>query len=826
MKMNRMVTAFLLMTFYPMSFYAQKGDALHTEKSGQLYSRCFSVMAFNNTYYQGRRGAVELVIHGDRVASNGDIRLEPIPIPDDWNIPMPKFVGSETDSVNNAIHIRMAYPALGFTYHIDLKGEGENLRIRVNTEGEIADSLIGKLAFMMEFFPGTYKGKAWFMDGEEGIFPHQFNGQRDFRNHRLETLPMASGRKLSLAPDDSLHHLTIEAVEGHLDLLDGRGSTNHKWFIVRSLLPGDHHGNAIEWVIRPEIHPTWKSEPVVGVSQIGYESMQPKVSVIGMDNTDVPDSMFLYRVGFNGRDECVKAGIPVVWGPYYRKTYARFDFSDVTAEGMYFLSYRGKRTESFMISPGLYEREFWRPTLETFIPVQMCHVSVWDRMRMWHGACHLDDALQAPPGMPHFDNYQMDDETHTPFKAYEHIPDYNTGGWHDAGDNDIESPSNTSTVYTLSLAWEEFHRNSDQTYISEPQRSVRLHEPDGQPDLLQQIEHGVDYILACYRNFGHYTRGVICPGFEQYLQMGDAASQTDGKVYDPSLAPDQVAGDRSGKRDDRLAFTNYRLSYEFEAASALAAASRALKEYKPALSEACLDTALTIWRSVANATEDGTSPRYARYQEARKRMLAVELYLCTGDREFRDLLLQPFEMSGRFGSYSLWSFSRVVDKLGNREFKNRFDQAVKDYEKGFEQELSQSPYHVLPIHSMFGTGFNYMGVAQSQYYLHKYAPDVVGTGFIYDVISYMHGNHPVSNHSLVNGVGAKSITSAYGANRADHSYIPGGICAGPLLINPDLLEFRVDDPFFWVQKEYTIASGAAYVFMMMAAEQMETGAKR
>ena len=69
-----------------------------------------------------------------------------------------------------------------------------------------------------------------------------------------------------------------------------------------------------------------------------------------------------------------------------------------------------------------------------------------------------------------------------------------------------------------------------------------------QADLIQQIEHGVDYVLACYRNFGHYTRGVICPDFEQYLQMGDAASQTDGLVYDPSLAQDEVRMDVRGKK--------------------------------------------------------------------------------------------------------------------------------------------------------------------------------------------------------------------------------------------------------------------------------------
>ncbi len=276
MKMNRIVTALMLLISLPVTSYGQQKEVLHIDSYGRLYSRCFSVMAFHNKYYQGRRGAIELVIHGDRVASNGDIRLEPIPIPDASDIPMPEFVSSHSDSLRNEIYVDMDYPGLGFGYTIVLKGEGENLRIRIRTEGEIADSLIGRLAFMMEFFPGTYKGKSYFMDGKSGIFPNQFNGMREFGKHGLETVPMAGGKILSMAPGDSLHHLAIEAVKGSLDLLDGRGSTNHKWFIVRSLLPGDREGNVIEWLIKPGIHDEWKSKPVVGISQIGYLSSQKR----------------------------------------------------------------------------------------------------------------------------------------------------------------------------------------------------------------------------------------------------------------------------------------------------------------------------------------------------------------------------------------------------------------------------------------------------------------------------------------------------------------------------------------------------------------------
>src|SRR5258708_30633198 len=38
----------------------------------------------------------------------------------------------------------------------------------------------------------------------------------------------------------------------------------------------------------------------------------------------------------------------------------------------------------------------WRPTLDTYLAEQMDHVKVREAYRIWHGASHLDDALQAP----------------------------------------------------------------------------------------------------------------------------------------------------------------------------------------------------------------------------------------------------------------------------------------------------------------------------------------------------------------------------------------------------------------------------------------------
>lgn len=821
-----MLLAIALLTAIPEKNFAQP---LQIDSLEQFVSRCFSVMACHNEYYQGRRGAVELVMHGDRVASNGDIRLSPIPIPDAHTVLMPEFVKRTVDRSRNEITILMTYPALHFDYSVRLRAEGQNLRIVAEIQQDIPDSLFGKLAFMMEFFPGIYKGKSYLMDDQHGIFPYQFNGLRNLDARRtLYALPLASGKTLSLAPDDPHHNLCIQAVDGTLDLLDGRASTNHKWFIVRTLIPASKR---VEWLIKPTTDPKWKDEPNVGFSQIGYAQNQRKTAVIESDAMSKPSTVMLYRLAADGSRRLVKKEKPVDWGQYYRKKYYHFDFSEVTTEGIYQIEYEGKINEPFAISKTLFSADFWRPTLETFIPVQMCHVAVWDRMRLWHGYCHSDDARQAPPGLVHFDHYEQDSVTYTRYAPLEHIPGMNVGGWHDAGDNDLESPSNSSAVYNLSLAYETFGLNSDQTEVNYTKNLVRLHTPDGHPDLLQQIEHGVRYILANYSALGHYSRGVICPEFQQYLQMGDAASQNDGLIFDPQLAENEKTATHSGKNDDRMVFTNKNPRYEFDALNALAIASRALRGYDDSLANECLTTALRIWNNEKETPIrlDNPNPYINMYMSWTKRLSAIELYLCTGSEEFKQVILtsldplspQSSRRRNRGASPDLlWSLSRVVPELNDTAFDRKYREALANYKTAIDAQLAESPYRAPELHTLFGTGFRFMDMAVMHYFLHKAHPEVFSADFVFDIVAYMHGNHPVCNHSLANGIGSKSITSAYGANRADFSYIPGGICAGPLRIEPDFIEFQVEDPFFWVQKEYTIASGTLYVLMMLAAEDL------
>jgi endoglucanase len=105
--------------------------------------------------------------------------------------------------------------------------------------------------------------------------------------------------------------------------------------------------------------------------------------------------------------------------------------------------------------------------------------------------------------------------------------------------------------------------------------------------------------------------------------------------------------------------------------------------------------------------------------------------------------------------------------------------------------------------------------------LHRAFPDSVSTEYMLNALNFMLGVHPGENTaSFASGVGANSATVAYGFNRADWTYIPGGVVSGTALIRPDFPELKVF-PYLWQQTEYVLGGGSSnYMFLVLAADQV------
>jgi len=802
---------------------AAQTDSFHLTEDGYLERGGVNVMAFEDHYPQGHQSAVEIVQHGIRTATNGDLRLNPTP--GQWD-PVPtlddRSINREEETITGTLSYPdpnknrtgfnpIPYPNLTFSYDVRVEPAGEAVRIIVDLNEPLPEQWIGRVGFNLALYPGALFGKSWSLGNETGLFPRQPMGPvSENANGETRATPLATGRTLTVAPEAPKQRLTIESKTGDLNLLDARVKHNKGWFIVRSLVPAGATDGAIEWILRPHVVPDWTREPALQVSNVGYHPDQPKQAVVEMDADDPVDvPVRLLRVDGAGPNKELLSKQIAPWdGDYLRYKYLRFDFSEVTQPGTYVLAFRDHRSNPFEISEDVYDRRVWQPTLDTFLPAQMCHMRVEQQNRVWHGLDHQDDARMAPTDSNHFDGYVQGRQTLTEYEPGETVPGLNKGGWHDAGDADLRIESQANEVHRLATMYEMFDVTYDETTIDQDRKLVQMHNPDGTPDILQQVEHGILTILGGYRNLGRLYRGIIVPTLQQYKHLGDFSTQTDNRYYDESLDTDEQTATHSGLEDDRLVFTEENAGHEYIGIAALAIAGRVLPEINDSLAEESVAAGEELWQR--ERPEGEGFPQKVK--------AAVELLLTTEKDRYRQFLLDHqsriVEDAASLGGIAGRALSMLDDG-----FTSALRSAVAEHVADVNKEAQQNPYGVPHELAVWGAGWPVQSFGVNHYHLHRAFPDVVGMERVYNALHFVLGTHPGQNtKSYVSGVGAESRTSAYGFNRADWSYVPGGSTVGTAGIGPDLPEMK-DFPYLWQQGEYVIGGGSTnYMFLVLATQ--------
>jgi endoglucanase len=828
-----------------------KETGLALNDKGYFAMPGLNVTSFADIYPDGHQTGVTIIQHGTRVAANGDLRLEISP--GQWS-PVPVGGKQDIDAKHGRITQTLSYPDpskdrrgfnpilypdLKFTYRVVVTAlKGNQFKISVDLDQPLPKEWIGKVGFNLELFPGDLFGKAFLMDGQTGIFPRQPDGPVVEKNGEFVTAPLASGHRLTVAPDADSQRMTIEnAGGGDIELWDGRGNHNNAWYIVRSAIPEGATKNAVEWIVTPNVIKDWKYEPVLQVSQLGYRVDQPKKLVIEQDARDLrADDVALYELTAAGR-QLVRKGKPAQWGDFLRYHYLTYDFSDIRKPGMYEFSYRGKTTQAFKVDDDVFGRHAWQPTLEYFLPVQMCHMRVEEKYRVWHGLDHMDDGRMAPVSLNHYDGYISGPSTLSKLKSGDRVAGMDEGGWHDAGDWDMRIESTMGTVWLLSEMVEEFNLNYDATTIDQKKHLVQIHQPDGKNDALQQIEHGLVNILNGYHSMGRLMRGIIDVHLKQYVMLGDASNQTDNLVYDPSLKPGEVRNGKSGNDDDRYVFTEDNPEREIYVAAGMAASARALRTYNPQMSADALAAAVDLYAKARgramppdlyvdpNAAPGTNLAGVRKVKTSVKAFALAELILSTGRREYIDELVAMQDEIVADIEHAGWPIGRVMGVVNNPQFTAAIDAAVAKHQDNVRQRArTESPYGVPYKPNIWGAGWTIQEFGVQQYFFHKTWPQQTGTDSYMNALEFVLGVHPGSDtRSFASGVGAKSATVAYGFNRADWTYIPGGVVSGTALIRPDLPEFKVW-PFFWQQTEYVMGGGETnYMFLVLAANAAKAG---
>lgn len=791
--------------------FTQVNDLMLNDSS-YFETRGLNYFVFSNKYDamfdDSKISAVEIIHHGLRTATNGDVRLNPTP--GQWD-KLPVFINRTVDKVTKRIDVSLEYPQYAFAYTLTGEARDGGFYLSISTDKALPDSLVGVAGLNMEFFPPVFFGHSYLMDGKPGLFPTSAADIMTVINGIVEPTPMAVGTVIEIAPDAPSKHITIRTTlpDSKLMLFDGRDKQQNGTFIVRTLLPAGKTGKITEWFIQAETDTRWLRTPTISYSQVGYHPAQQKMAVIELDKNDKPLSdITLYKVNADGSLTAALSGKPVTWGMYTRYNYLQFDFSQVEEPGIYKLVYGDQASGPFPIDANVYQRA-WYPTLDVFMPVQMDHMFVREAYRVWHDAAHLDDARQAPVNYSHWDGWSQGASTDNRFKPGQHIPGLNVGGWFDAGDFDIQTPSQQQTVQSLADIWEEFAPAHDETTVDQQAHYTEIHLPDGKPDVLQQIEHGVLQLAAQVNAIGYAIPGINESHLYQYRHLGDAVTKTDGTA---------------GNADDRMAFTNRTPALNYGTAAALAASARVLPALNPSLASEALRIAEFIWKDEHNrkAGKEEESPTpFNRFQQltASECHAAFELWRATGNAMYKarvDELLP--ELTKQFNRNAAL-IVRLTPFMGDA-LKQQVKPQIEAYIAQQTKLETLNPFGIgISLNSWAGNAM-ILRNGIINYQILKLFPELGSPELVFRNLNYIYGCHPYHNRSFVSGVGAQPKRVAYGNNRADHSFIPGGIVPGIRLLKPDFPENRDDYQFHWSENEYVIPLAPDYIYLVHAVNRL------
>ena len=845
MKKFLLIPLLIMMVFQWLS----AGEKLQINEKDYFDTQGLSVFAFTALYTEGHQGGIDIIQHDNRIATNGNLYLQPTP---GQFQPVPKLLNKEILRDKNKIIVTlqypdssrmtpnfnpMIYPEMNLVYDVVIEAIDDYFTITVNLKTPLPKAWVGKVGFNLEFYPGDLFGKSYYMDEKSGTFPRFVNSEAIQDNDdEFEAKPMAVGKKLTIAPENPYQTLTIESGSAELQLLDGRLKHNNGWFVVRSLVPENATDKAIQWEVKPNIVDGWKYGSIVHTSQLGYHPLQEKVAIIEMDKSEKKiKKVSLIRISESGNEEKVLSIKPTKFdGDFLRYNYLKADFSAINKPGLYQLEYAGQKSNIFRIDADIYKDAVWQPVMEYFLPIQMCHMKVFEKYRVWHDYCHLDDALMAPENTDHFDGYGYN-KIPKGYKAYQHVNGLNKGGWHDAGDYDLRIESQIETVYYLALAKETFDIDYDQTTIDQTKQIVEIHRPDGKDDILQQIEHGLLSVLGGYREFGKLYRGIICPTLRQYVMLGDAGAMTDNQVFDGEVSDTfdglwymkvtnkfsenynpqmhyEMVEKHIENLDDRFVFLEENPGRALRAIPGLSAASRVMQDYDEELAEECLTTAENLWQI---NKEDNS-----RWSQSAKINAAVELLITTGNKDYQNFLIANQSELQKSIAYNASTISRVLDKIDDTDFVEVLTTSIINAKDEILRDID-NPFGIPYKPGIWGAGWQIQSFGAHYYFLHKKWPEVFTPEPIFNALNFVLGCHPGSNTaSFATNVGTNSQTIAYGVNRGDFSSYPGGVVSGTNLIRPDFPEMK-NWPFMWQQGEYMIGGGSmTYMFLVLAVDNI------
>src|ERR1700690_550105 len=130
---------------------------LQLNELGYLDAQGLSVLVYQNQFHEVFRdqklGGVEMILHGERIATDGEVRL--LPAPEQWDS-VPKFIERRPGASANQLLAYSGYPDQGLSYRIEVSAETGGFRIAVHLDHALPPGLFRNAGFNLHFLPSAY----------------------------------------------------------------------------------------------------------------------------------------------------------------------------------------------------------------------------------------------------------------------------------------------------------------------------------------------------------------------------------------------------------------------------------------------------------------------------------------------------------------------------------------------------------------------------------------------------------------------------------------------------------------------------------------------
>src|SRR6516165_10585072 len=220
----------LLLVLISASSLSDTDFSMQVTDKNYLDTQGFSVFLYDSTYHpvfvDQKNTAMEMILHGQRIATNGDVRL--MPTPEQWDL-VATLKGHQADKANNRLTADLAFPTFDLSYTLEVSAEPGGVKVSINLDKPLPQKLAGRAGFNLEFLPSIYMGKAYLVDGTKaGIFPRTPNDPmvkvspladepkkayylEDWEKAKgyTQPLPFAEGKSITLAIDDALARVNV-----------------------------------------------------------------------------------------------------------------------------------------------------------------------------------------------------------------------------------------------------------------------------------------------------------------------------------------------------------------------------------------------------------------------------------------------------------------------------------------------------------------------------------------------------------------------------------------------------------------------------------------